>query len=140
MRVGARASSQPSRCACKARETTRLLAAVTARLWAIAAHGLHDTQPMLDTMKDFMSSVGCTTTDIAKRVGDGTVDIARRVGPKRGIIGFIVLGAAIGGSIYLIRYLRARSAELEGATNSDRSSTLENRERRARETARSLQH
>ena len=102
-------------------------------------------------MKDFMSSVGCTTSDLAKRVGDttsdlakrvgdGTVDIARRVGPKRGIIGFIVLGAAIGGSIYLIRYLRARSAELDGATNSDRSSTIEKRERRARETARSLQH
>ena len=90
-------------------------------------------------MKDFMSSVGCTTSDIAKRVGDGTVDIARRVGPKRGIIGFIVLGAAIGGSIYLIRYLRARAAETD-ATSSDRSSTLENRERRARETARSLQH
>lgn len=92
---------------------------------------------MLDTVKDFMSSVGCTTSDLAKRVGDNTVDLARRVGPKRGIIGFVVLGAAIGGSIYLIRYLRARAEEMEGE---ETRTPMQNREHRARETARSLQH
>ena len=92
---------------------------------------------MLDTVKDVMYSVGCSTSDLARRVGDGTVDIAKRVGPKRGILGFIAIGAAVGGSIYLIRYLRARRAEME---TSERSSPIEKRERRARETARSLQH
>jgi len=92
---------------------------------------------MLDTVKDFMSSVGCTTSDLARRVGDNTVDIARRVGPKRGIIGFLVLGAAIGGSIYLVRYLRARAEEMEGE---EERTPMQKRERRARETARSLQH
>jgi len=140
MRVGARVVSQPiTPRAQTARHDDRLRRDRSA---LVGHRGTRpaDTQAMLDSMKDFMSSVGCTTSDFAKRVGDGTVDIARRVGPKRGIIGFVVLGAAIGGSIYLIRYLRARSAELEGTANSDRSSTLENRERRARETARSLQH
>lgn len=60
---------------------------------------------------DIARRVGDTTVDIARRVGDGTVDIARRVGTRRALIGVAVAVAMIGGSMLLIRFLRARRAE-----------------------------
>ena len=59
----------------------------------------------------FARNLGGDTVDLARRFGDGTVTIAKRVGPKRGLIGLAVLAAAVGGSIMLIRYLKARNAE-----------------------------
>jgi len=66
-----------------------------------------------DHTGDFARSVGSGTADLARRFGSGTADLAKRVGPRRGIIGLVVLGVAIGGSIVLIRYLRARNARAE---------------------------
>ena len=63
--------------------------------------------------------VGEGTADLARKVGHGTADVARRVGPKRGIIGLVVLGAAIGGTFYLLRYLRSRQDDLESGTITD---------------------
>jgi hypothetical protein len=62
---------------------------------------------------DVAKSIGHGTADIAKRVGRGTSDLATRIGPRRGLIGLAVLAVAIGGSVVLIRYLRARNAEKE---------------------------
>lgn len=49
---------------------------------------------------------------MAYRVGHGTSNLARRVGPARGLLGLALLGGAIVGSIYLIRYLRSREEEI----------------------------
>jgi len=89
---------------------------------------------MLNTVKNVMHSigegtgdiarrVGCTTSDVARQVGrstagaarrvsDGSVDLARKIGPRRGLIGLALIGAATVGTIYLVRYLRARREEL----------------------------
>ena len=77
---------------------------------------------MLNTMKDFMSDIGCEASDLAKRFGGGTKDVAKRVGrrtadladdigPKRALIGLAILGAAVGGTILVVRYVRAKRAE-----------------------------
>jgi hypothetical protein len=60
----------------------------------------------------FARRVGDQTSDIAKRVGSSTADLARRIGPKRGLIGLAIAGVAIGGTIFLVRYLRSREEEL----------------------------
>ena len=76
---------------------------------------------MLKTVKHTIYSVGDTSGELAKTIGSGTVDLvhrfgsgsatlARRIGPRRGLIGLVVVAAAIGGSIALARYLRARKA------------------------------
>jgi len=72
---------------------------------------------MLHTVKNAMYTIGDSTAELAKRFGSGTADVAKRVGPKRAIIGVVVLGAVIGGSYLLVRYLRARKEDLpfEGA-------------------------
>jgi hypothetical protein len=72
---------------------------------------------MLNTVKDVMHTIGDSTGDFAKFVGSGTADLAKLIGPKRAIIGAVVIGAAVAGSILLVRYLRARKDELplEGA-------------------------
>lgn len=91
---------------------------------------------MLETVKNVMSSIGDNTGDFARRFGPAALDvakqigptsavlakrvskdtrkIARRVGPVRGLLGIALVGAAVGGSIYLVRYLRDRKNELEG--------------------------
>ena len=53
-------------------------------------------------------SVGSSTADLARRVGTGSADIARQIGPRRALIGFAIAAVAIGGSILVMRYLRAR--------------------------------
>lgn len=57
--------------------------------------------------------LGSGTADLAKQFGSGTADLAKRIGPKRGLIGLAVLAAAIGGTVLLVRYLRARSADAQ---------------------------
>jgi len=64
-----------------------------------------------DRSGDFAKTIGSTTADLARRFGDGTVDLARRVGPRRALIGVAVAAIAIGGTIMLVRFLRARRAE-----------------------------
>jgi hypothetical protein len=57
---------------------------------------------------DFARNVGAGTAHLARRVGGGTADIARQIGPRRALIGFAIAAVAIGGSILVLRYLRAR--------------------------------
>jgi hypothetical protein len=63
---------------------------------------------------DIARSFGTGTADLARRVGGGTVDLARDIGPRRALIGLAVAAVAIGGSILVMRYLRARR-ERDGA-------------------------
>jgi hypothetical protein len=72
---------------------------------------VQSTNCMLNTMKDAIYDFGCATGGAAKRFGRRTADIAEDIGPKRGLIGLAILGAAIGGTFYLVRYVRARRAE-----------------------------
>jgi hypothetical protein len=67
---------------------------------------------MLNTMKHAMHTIGDGTGDLAKRLGSGTADLAKRIGPKRAIIGIVIAGVVVGGSIFLVRYLRARKEDL----------------------------
>jgi hypothetical protein len=48
--------------------------------------------------------------DVAKRVACTTQDLAEQIGPKRGLIGLAIIGAAIGTSVLLARYVRNRRA------------------------------
>jgi hypothetical protein len=57
---------------------------------------------------DIARSVGSGTAELARRVGSGTASIARQVGPRRALIGLAIAAVAIGGSILIVRYLRAR--------------------------------
>lgn len=57
---------------------------------------------------DIARNVGASTADLARRVGSGTADIARQIGPRRALIGIAIAAVAIGGSILVMRYLRAR--------------------------------
>jgi hypothetical protein len=74
------------------------------------------------TMKDAISDFGCATGDLAKRFGSGTSRVAKRVGrrttdlvddigPARALIGLAVIGAAIAGTVLLVRYVRTKRAE-----------------------------
>ena len=84
-----------------------------------------------DETADVAKRVGSTTADIAKRVGSNTAELARRVGPKRGLIGLVLLAAAVGGGVYLVRYLRARSAELdESETTGEEGTETQGRRRK----------
>ncbi len=74
---------------------------------------------MLATAKNVMYSIGGNTSGLAKRVGGSTADLARRVGPKRGILGLVALVAAVGGGIYLVRYLRARAEDEQDFTEGE---------------------
>lgn len=57
---------------------------------------------------DIARSVGSSTAELARRVGSGTADVARQIGPRRALIGLAIAAVAIGGSILVMRYLRAR--------------------------------
>jgi hypothetical protein len=72
-----------------------------------AKHTLH---AISDHGSDLASTIGSGTVDLAKRVGSGTANLAKRIGPRRGVISLVVMAAAIGGSIVLVRYLRSRKA------------------------------
>jgi len=87
-------------------------------------------------------NIGGETAELARRFGDGTVTLARRVGPKRGLIGLAVLAAAVGGSIMLIRYLKARNADAsldaDEPTEARSNGTFANKRARAQHTAESF--
>lgn len=70
----------------------------------------HTIHTIGDRSGDFAKTLGSETVDLAKRFGNGTASLAKRVGP-RGLIGLAVLAAAIGGSVVLMRYLRARKLD-----------------------------
>lgn len=74
---------------------------------------------MMNTVRDTFSSIGdrggdiargfgSGTAQLARRVGGGTADLARDIGPRRALIGLAVAALAIGGTIAVMRYLRAR--------------------------------
>ena len=92
-----------------------------------------------DRTTDLARTIGDETVDLARRFGDGTMTLAKRVGPKRGLIGLAVLAAAVGGSIMLIRYLKARNAEQaiagDDANDETGASNFANKRTRARNTA-----
>jgi hypothetical protein len=79
---------------------------------------------MMNTVRDTFSSigdrggeiarsVGVGTAGLARRVGSGTADVARQIGPRRALVGLAIAAVAIGGSILVIRYLRARRERAE---------------------------
>jgi hypothetical protein len=70
---------------------------------------------------DLAKTFGVEATDLAKRFGSGTADLAKRIGPKRAVIGVAVLGALVGGSILLVRYLRARKEDLPVETGDEQA-------------------
>jgi hypothetical protein len=70
----------------------------------------HTIHTIGDRSGDFARTVGSETVDLAKRFGSGTASLAKRIGPRRALIGLAAL-AAIGGSVMLVRYLRARKLE-----------------------------
>lgn len=73
---------------------------------------MHAFGDMMENARHRVSKFGSRMTGgtavFTRRVGNRSLHIARRIGPKRSVLGLVVLGAAIGGSIYLVRRLRAR--------------------------------
>ena len=62
---------------------------------------------------DLARTLGSGTADFAKTLGSGTAHLAKRIGPKRGLLGLLAVAAAIGGTVVLVRYLRARNLNRE---------------------------
>lgn len=52
-----------------------------------------------------------SAADYARHLGVSSRDLAHRVGPKRGLLGLAILGAVVGGTIFLVRFLRSRSED-----------------------------
>lgn len=61
-----------------------------------------------DRSGEIARSVGSGTADLARRVGSGTADMARQIGPRRALFGLAIAAVAIGGTILVVRFLRAR--------------------------------
>jgi hypothetical protein len=125
---------------------------------------MHRVRRMMEFAKDIASNIGCAcadaakfvggksadaakfvgykTADAARFVGEGTVDIAKRVGPKRGIIGLVLIGGAVVGGVYLVRYLRSRAEESDEAMGADsiKSPKVRNAAKRAENAGRSMPH
>lgn len=77
--------------------------------------------------------VGGSAANLARNVGDSTVQLARRIGPKRGLIGLAILGAVVGGTIVLVRYLRARAEEQDAGIDANEDpATAEGKRTRGR--------
>lgn len=107
---------------------------------------------MLNTVKDILSTVGdstgsfaksfgVTTTDLAKTVGAGSAALAKGIGLRRALIGAAVGAAAIGGGVFLARYLRARKQERldrESMEASDEASAERGNSRIARAESRAV--
>jgi hypothetical protein len=90
----------------------------------------HTFSSLGDRSGELVRTIGSGTADMARRFGDGTTTLARRIGPRRALIGFAIAAVAIGGSIVLIRYLRARSAE--GLAGDDTGEQMGRNNRRSR--------
>jgi hypothetical protein len=74
-----------------------------------------------DRSGELARTIGSGTAGLARRVGGGSASLARRIGPRRALIGLAIVAAAVGGSIVVIRYLRARNAD--GLATDDGDST-----------------
>lgn len=75
---------------------------------------------MMNIAKDFLQMIGLREEDpgvftrvgrSSKRLATSSLQVARDVGPLRGLLGLALLGGAVAGAIYLVRYLRERSDE-----------------------------
>ena len=69
-------------------------------------------------------TMGSGTVDLVRRAGTGSASLARRIGPRNALIGLAVAAVAVGGTIVLLRYLRARNADglaADGGDSTDRS-------------------
>jgi hypothetical protein len=82
-----------------------------ARRFAMMKTVKHTFTSIGDHGGDFARTIGSGTVGLARRVGDGTAGLARRIGPRRALIGLAVAAVTIGGTIVLVRYLRARNAD-----------------------------
>jgi hypothetical protein len=87
---------------------------------------------------DVAKAIGSGTADLALRFGRGTADLATRIGPRRGLIGLAVIAVAVGGSVVLVRYLRARAAEEQTAMDESGSSSGRGKARNKRSHANSV--
>ncbi len=76
-----------------------------------------------DHGSDAVRAIGAGTADLAMRIGSGTAGVAKRIGPRRALIGLAIIGVAIGGSVVLVRYLRARSADSESDSDAGNPSS-----------------
>jgi hypothetical protein len=70
----------------------------------------HTIYSIGDQSGEFAKTIGSGTVDLAHRFGIGSAGFAKRIGPRRGLLGLVAIAAAVGGSIVLMRYLRARKA------------------------------
>jgi hypothetical protein len=70
----------------------------------------HTLSSIGDHGGELVTTVGAGTAGLARRLGGGTAGLAKRIGPRHALIGIAVAAAAIGGSIVVVRYLRARRA------------------------------
>ncbi len=88
-----------------------------------------------DSTGSFAKNVGLTSADWARSIGSGTRDLARQIGPRRALIGFAILAAAVGGSILVVRYLRRReeARELESMETGEEGMRERRRRRFRRE-------
>jgi hypothetical protein len=76
----------------------------------------HTFSTIGDRSGDIARTFGTETAGLARRFGGGTASLAKRIGPRRALIGLAIAAVAIGGSVMLVRYLRARKVERERRT------------------------
>ncbi|MEO8699989.1 MAG: hypothetical protein ABI867_08090 [Kofleriaceae bacterium] len=50
--------------------------------------------------------------DVIQTAGKRGARLAKDIGPTRGLIGLAIVAAAVGGTIFLVRYLRARKDDM----------------------------
>ena len=80
-----------------------------------AGHATYDAAKVaLDATVDAARTAGAATAHAAKEVADRATDLARRV-PRNGWIGIAAAAAAIGGTMLVVRYLKARGEALHAA-------------------------
>jgi len=78
-----------------------------------------------DRSSELAKAFGSETADLAKQLGNRTAKLAKQIGPRRGLIGVVMLAATIGGTVMLVRYLRARNLDKARGTDEtgDKAST-----------------
>ena len=81
----------------------------------VAGHATYDAAKVArDATMDAARTAGAATAHAAKEVADRASDLARRV-PRNGWIGIAAAAAAIGGTVLVVRYLKARGEALHAA-------------------------
>lgn len=81
--------------------------------YTIGDHGSDFARTIGSGTADLARTIGGGTADLARSFGSGTAHLAKRIGPRRGLLGLVAVAAAIGGTVVLVRYLRARSQNRE---------------------------